>query len=197
MMMTTVAKRSKRKRPASKRKRPRRRLGVRNAEGIDLMPSAEAVSAAASEQTTFNRLGYTAAGWGGAAIVGALAARLGYRPRTIAVVLGAAGAVALAKAKDKDVQSLGAGAFGAGGSQLVLQSFPPNRDVKPDDKPKDAPKQDQQPPQPQSQPQGRQAAFGGSLAPGALDAAFERARAAVALDADGHGHEHDHDRSYY
>jgi hypothetical protein len=192
MTTTSSAKRAKRKRPSHKRKRarPHRQPGVRNAEIVEVVPAGDPMITAAPAQTTFNRVGYTAAGWGGAALLGAIAARMGYHPRTIAIVLGSAGVLALARAKDKDVQSLGAGAFGAGGSQLVLLSTPAQRDEKPDDKPKDSAKQERpQPPAP-AQPSGRQAAYGGSLAPGALDAAFERARAAVAVDADGHDHEH-------
>jgi hypothetical protein len=161
--------------PAARRKSK----GYRNA-APRFAPSRSAASKAPIE-TALERLGQlvpTALGMGAASIGGALATRWGFHPQTVAIGLGLAGVGLAAKAETREWQRAGLGAFSAGGSQFILQAL-------------------RKSPQPPSQVASRPAparknAELGALPPGALDAAFERARAELAVSGDPYAHEHDH-----
>lgn len=158
--------------------RPHARRNYRNAAPRSPTPRSPG---GAPEETTVDRLGYVGYSAVGAAIAsvgGVLATRLGFHPRTVAIVLGATGVGIAATTKDARLQRAGAGAFSAGGSQLLLLAFRGQ-----DPAPKVALKEPQPAPRPRS-------ADIGALPPGALDAAFERARASLAIDADSHMHGH-------
>ena len=114
-------------------------------------------------ETALHRLGYTAAGAAGTALVGSFLAREGWAPKTIASALGAVGAGLAWKGDSATIRSLGAGAMSAAGSQLALMMI--------DDHGK-------QPAPAPAPPVKRQA---DALPPGALERAFERAKAHLAL----------------
>ncbi len=116
------------------------------------------------EDTTTRRLMYTAGGAAGTALVGSFLATQGWAPKTIAGLLTAAGGVAAWTSADPMVQNLGAGAMSAAGSQLALLMFD-GRDHH------DAPAKVRQ-------------ADANDLPPGALEAAFERARSQLSVAAD-------------
>lgn len=73
--------------------------------------------------STVQQLVFTAAGAAGSALLGAILARKGYAPKTIAGVIAAVGA-AFAGISDSDaLRALGAGAMSGSGAQLVLMLF--------------------------------------------------------------------------
>ena len=147
-----------------KSKHPARRSGHRNAGG----PPAPRAKRSEAE-TTLHRLGYTAAGATATALVGSLLAHEGWAPKTIAGALTAVGAALAWRGDDPMVRSVGAGTMAAAGSQLALMLIN-DRETKP------------RPPAPQAAlPPKRQAE---ALPPGALEAAFERARARLAMATD-------------
>lgn len=129
----------------------------------------------APKETPLGRLVFTVGSAVGGSLVGALAAR--YRllsPQNVAIIMTAGGgALLLYKNATPRARSIASGALSAGGSQLVVQALvsapPPPVPVKPV-----AVSQTQSAP-------GRSNADIGALPPGALDAAFERARSELAL----------------
>jgi hypothetical protein len=123
-----------------------------------------ATKPAEPEDTNLRRLLYTAGGAAGTALVGTFLAREGWAPKTIAGLLTAAGGVAAWTSEDPTIKNVGAGAMSAAGSQLALLMFD-GRDEK------DAPAKPRQ-------------ADLNELPPGALDAAFERARSQLSVAAD-------------
>ena len=66
------------------------------------------------------RLGYTAAGAAGTALVGSFLARQGWAPKTIAGALAAVGAGLAWKGDGSTIRSVGTGTMSAAGSQLAL-----------------------------------------------------------------------------
>jgi hypothetical protein len=148
-----------------KSKHPARRSGHRNAGGPPA-PRAKRNEA----ETTLHRLGYTAAGAAATALAGSLLAHEGWAPKTIAGALTAVGAALAWRGDDPMVRSVGAGTMAAAGSQLALMLINDRGDTKP------------RAPTPQAAlPPKRQAE---ALPPGALEAAFERARARLAMATD-------------
>ena len=114
------------------------------------------------EDTPLQRLGYTAAGAAGTALVGSVLATQGWAPKTIAGVLSAVGAGLAWRGDDAMIRSLGAGTMSAAGSQLALMVID-DRDRKPAATPAKKP------------------ANADGLPPGALESAFERARERMML----------------
>jgi hypothetical protein len=182
--------------------RPRRRQGIRNAAppGSRRARARAAVGAALraatpeQEETKFRRLGLTVIGTGVGSVVGALATRWGFHPQTTAIVVGASGLAMSALFTDprqRDYRNAGTGAFSAGASQLVLMLLKGMQDVAAQ-KQAAAQTASKEPARP---PQRQLAALPPAphFAPGALDAAFERARSALAVDADGHAYAYGHD----
>jgi hypothetical protein len=117
------------------------------------------------EETPLRRLGYTAAGAAGTALVGSFLAREGWAPKTVAGLLTAAGGVAAWTSHDPMVRNVGSGAMSAAGSQLALLMIDEH------DKPAQV-----------AAAQKRANADG--LPPGALESAFERARARMLVAAE-------------
>ncbi len=129
-------------------------------------PKPPSMSSAA-ESASIGKLGYTAAGAAGTALVGTLLAHEGWAPKTIAGVLAAVGAGLAWKGDGDTVRSVGAGAMSAAGGQLALMLIGERK------------------PQPPPVPQvARKNAD--DLPPGALANALERARMRFALDAESH-----------
>lgn len=115
------------------------------------------------EETALKRLGYTAAGAAGTALIGSFLATQGWAPKTIAGALSAVGAGLAWRGDEPMVRSIGAGTMSAAGSQLALMLI--------DDRgSKVAPKA------PVKKPSNSD-----ELPPGALESAFERARTRLAL----------------
>ena len=78
--------------------------------------------------TTVQQLVFTAAGAAGSAVLGAILARKGHAPKTIAGVMAAIGA-AFAGISDSDaLRALGAGVMSGSGAQLVLMLFAEHED---------------------------------------------------------------------
>jgi hypothetical protein len=120
------------------------------------------------EETPLRRLGYTAAGAAGTALVGTFLAHEGWAPKTIAGLLTAAGSVAAWTSHDATVRNVGAGAMSAAGSQLALLMMD-DRDKKPAQVATVAPVK---------------RANADGLPVGALESAFERARARMLVASD-------------
>jgi hypothetical protein len=125
---------------------------------------------------------------GGASLAGALAARWGFHPRWVAAGLTGAGALLMARynTKNKDAQAAAAGAFSAGGSQLVLMLL---QGAQAQEAAQQVASKGTQPSQPAKEAPRRQL---GALPPGALDAAFERARFTLTMDAEGREYAYGH-----
>lgn len=115
------------------------------------------------EETPLSRLGYTAAGAAGTALVGSLLARQGWAPKTVASALAAVGAGLAWKGEGSTIRNVGAGTMSAAGSQLALMVIDDHEEQK-------APASTKKKP-----------ANAGSLPAGALENAFERARQRLAL----------------
>ncbi len=151
----------------TKHKKKFRHVGLRNAAPA-AAPSrpriARAPRAKAESESPLRRLGYTAAGAGASALVGSFLAREQWAPKTIAGLLTTAGAIASWTSGDPMVQQIGSGAMAAGGGQLALMLL--------DDHEKDGEKP------------GTKRANADGLPPGALESAFERARARMAVMTD-------------
>lgn len=116
------------------------------------------------EETPLRRLGYTAAGAAGTALIGSFLASQGWAPKTIAGALTAVGAGLAWRGDEATLRSVGAGTMSAAGSQLALMMI--------DDRPRHATAPAKKP------------ANADDLPPGALESAFERARARLALSSD-------------
>ncbi|HWO21285.1 MAG TPA: hypothetical protein VNO30_21105 [Kofleriaceae bacterium] len=118
------------------------------------------------EDTPLQRLGYTAAGAAGTALIGSFLATQGWAPKTIAGALSAVGAGLAWRGDDAMIRSIGAGTMSAAGSQLALMVI--------DDRDKKQSEQKVATAKPRQ---------GGveELPPGALEAALERARMRLAL----------------
>ena len=114
-------------------------------------------------ENSMQRLGYTAAGAAGTALLGSFLARQGWAPKTIAGALTAVGAGLAWKGDGETIKSVGAGTMSAAGSQLALMMI--------DDRQKPAP----------TAAAGKKPANADELPPGALESAFERARERLAL----------------
>ena len=123
-------------------------------------------------ETPTKRLAFTAAGAAGTAFVGGLLAKQDWKPMTIASVLTAVGAAVAWAGNTHALQSIGAGTMAASGGQLLLQAM--------DDRYERALAELSKA---RKSPQPRQANTD-ALPPGALEAAFERARMHAALTSD-------------
>jgi hypothetical protein len=133
--------------------------------------TARAPRAAKADETSMHRLGYTAAGAAGTALVGSFLARQGWAPKTIAGALTAVGAGLAWKGDGSTIKSVGAGTMSAAGSQLALMLID-DRDAKKPTAPTVAVV--------------KKPANADGLPPGALESAFERARERLALVAGEH-----------
>lgn len=128
-------------------------------------PSAPRSPRARQEpETSMNRLGYTAAGAAGTALLGSFLARQGWAPKTIAGALTAVGAGLAWKGDGSTIKSVGAGTMSAAGSQLALMMI-----------------DDRQKPAAAATVATKKPANTDELPPGALESAFERARERLAL----------------
>jgi hypothetical protein len=127
-------------------------------------------AAARPEDPSMRRLGYTAAGAAGTALIGTFLAHEGWAPKTIAGALAAVGAGLAWKGDGETVRSVGAGAMSAAGSQLALMMI--------DDGGR---KKETPPPKKPANAEGMPA--------GALEAALERARMRLALTDEEAAHE--------
>jgi hypothetical protein len=116
-----------------------------------------------ADMTPLKRLGYTAAGAAGTALLGSFLAREGWAPKTIATALTAVGTGLAWKGDAETTRSLGAGTMSAAGSQLALMMI--------DERGKPTA------PLVATAPAKRQA---GELPEGALERAFDRARMRLA-----------------
>jgi len=115
------------------------------------------------EDTALRRLGYTAAGAAGTALVGSFLAKQGWAPKTIAGALSAVGAGLAWRGDAETIRSLGAGTMSAAGSQLALMLI--------DDRDKKV----------TTAVAAKKPANADELPAGALESALERARTRLAL----------------
>jgi hypothetical protein len=134
-------------------------------------------------ETTMMRIAYTAGGILGASLAGVLATRFGFHPGAVASVITGVGSYAALKGDALPrTRSIALGAAAVGGSQLLFMNFagaqaaPAPTSVN----------QNHAPPTIAVRPKNADL---GTLPPGALDAAFERARAELALTHDAYTHE--------
>ena len=126
----------------------------RNAAPSIPRPRAHA-AAKPEDETPLKRLGYTAAGAAGTALIGSFLAREGWAPKTIAGALAAVGAGLAWRGDASTIRSVGAGAMSAAGSQLALMVIDDREHKKPSN--------------------------ADELPPGALENAFERARERLSI----------------
>ena len=145
-----------------KKKHKHKHHKYRNAAPRNLAPRAPRVGKP-GEETNMHRLGYTAAGAAGTALLGSFLAREGWAPKTIAGALAAVGAGLAWKGDGSTIKSVGAGAMSAAGSQLALMVID-DRDRKP-----------------ATTVAVKKPANSDGLPPGALENAFERARERLAI----------------
>ena len=120
------------------------------------------------QETSLRRLGFTAAGAAGTALVGTFLAHEGWAPKTNATALAAVGAGLAWKGDESTIRSVGAGAMSAAGSQLALMIM--------DDREHKAATVAAAVP-------AKKPANAGELPPGSLESAFERAKARLVLSA--------------
>lgn len=125
------------------------------------------------DHSSMRRLGFTAAGAAGTALVGSFLAREGWAPKTIATALAAVGAGLAWKGDEESIRSVGAGAMSAAGSQLALMLIDDR------DKPSAASSGSSTTASASTPP--KKPANAGELPPGALESAFERAKARLAM----------------
>ncbi len=145
-----------------KKKKNKYKFKHRNAAGPPRAPRAP--RAGKADDNSMHRLGYTAAGAAGTALLGSFLARQGWAPKTIAGALTAVGAGLAWKGDGSTIKSVGAGTMSAAGSQLALMMIDDR------ERPAAAPKVATKKP-----------ANADELPPGALESAFERARERLAL----------------
>jgi len=120
------------------------------------------------DESPMHRLGYTAAGAGATALVGTFLAKQGWAPKTVAGALAVLGGGLAWKGDSATIKSVGAGTMSSAGGQLALMML--DEYGKPASPTAIA----------LAQP-GKRLANVEGLPPGALESAFERARAQVAL----------------
>lgn len=145
-----------------KKKHKKHKGNYRNAApALGARPRKKAV-----DETPLRRLGYTAAGAAGTALVGSFLATQGWAPKTIAGALTAVGAGLAWRGDEPTIRALGAGTMSAAGSQLALM-------VIDDRERKMAPA-----------PAAKKPSNSDELPPGALESAFDRARSRLALSSD-------------
>ena len=138
--------------------------------GAQRNATPRAPRAAGTDETALRRLGFTAAGAAGTALVGSFLAHEGWAPKTIATALAAVGAGLAWKGDESGVRSVGAGAMSAAGSQLALMIMD-DRDHKSATTSATASAAAKKP------------ANAGELPPGSRESAFERAKARLARSA--------------
>ena len=130
----------------------------------------------AEQETPSGRIGWTAAAAAGTVVLGAFLAREGWAPKPVAAALTAVGAGLALKGAGASTKSVGLGAMAAAGGVLTLLT------MRPEDK--DKSKEENvaagqgRPPTP-ADVQTRRASDG--LPPGALESAFQRARAHLVM----------------
>lgn len=126
-----------------------------------------------TDETAGHRLGYTAAGAAGSALLGAFLARQGWAPKTVSGALAAVGAGLAWKGEGSTVRSVGAGAMSGAGAQLALMVLADHEDAK---KPATTA-------MPSSATTAKRIANADSPPPGAVETAFHRARERLAMNA--------------
>ncbi|HEU0029892.1 MAG TPA: hypothetical protein VFQ53_04610 [Kofleriaceae bacterium] len=146
-----------------KHKKHKTKHVYRNTAPASAPRAPRAPRAKTGEDTSTRRLLYTAAGAGGTALVGSFLARQGWAPKTVAGALAAVGTGLAWKGDGSMIQSVGAGAMSAAGSQLALMLI--------DDRDRKAP----------AATTAKKPANADELPPGALENALERARTRLAL----------------
>lgn len=152
---------------AKKKKKHHNFIKHRNAA-----PRAPRAASKQDPETSTHRLGYTAAGAAGTALLGSFLARQGWAPKTIAGALTAVGAGLAWKGDGSTIKSVGAGTMSAAGSQLALMmiddhsAHPAHATT--------------------TVATAKKPANADGLPPGALENAFDRARERLALVAGEH-----------
>jgi hypothetical protein len=155
----------------AKKKHKKHKHRFRNAGPRNVAPARNITprtprSAKQPDETPLRRLGFTAAGAAGTALVGSFLSSQGWAPKTIAGALSAVGAGLAWRGDDPTIRSIGAGTMSAAGSQLALMLI--------DDRGRKV-----APAAPATAV--RKPANADELPPGALENALERARQRLAL----------------
>ena len=129
-------------------------------------------------ETSLHRLGYTAAGAAGSALLGSVLKRQNWAPKTVATVLGAVGAGLAWKGEDPTIRSLGAGVMSAAGGQLAIELFADHEKHKEE---KDKEKETEKAKDKKDDKAEARLSNADALPDGALQSAFERARMRYAV----------------
>ena len=157
----------------AKKKNKHKKQQYRNAAPRAVTPRAVTPRGprADKDETSLRRLGYTAAGAAGTALVGSFLSREGWAPKTIATALAAVGAGLAWKGDESTIRSVGAGAMSAAGSQLALMLIDDHEHKVAAAAP------------PPTADAAKKPANAGELPPGSLESAFERAKTRLAISA--------------
>ena len=157
----------------AKKKNKHKKQQYRNAAPRAVTPRAVTPRGlrADKDETSLRRLGYTAAGAAGTALVGSFLSREGWAPKTIATALAAVGAGLAWKGDESTIRSVGAGAMSAAGSQLALMLIDDHEHKVASAAP------------PPTADAAKKPANAGELPPGSLESAFERAKTRLAISA--------------
>ncbi|MCX5743005.1 MAG: hypothetical protein NT062_10965 [Proteobacteria bacterium] len=155
----------------AKKKTKHKKQPYRNAAPPRATTTPRAPRAPKDDDTSLRRLGYTAAGAAGTALVGSFLSREGWAPKTIATALAAVGAGLAWKGDESTIRSVGAGAMSAAGSQLALMLIDDHEHKVAAAAP------------PQTADATKKPANAGELPPGSLESAFERAKTRLAISA--------------
>jgi len=129
------------------------------------------------DETASHRLGYTAAGAAGSALLGAFLARQGWAPKTVSGTLAAVGAGLAWKGDGSTIRSVGAGAMSGAGAQLALMMIADREEAAKPAKVATATTSSA------TGQGGKKLANDESPPPGAVEAAFYRARDRLAMAA--------------
>ena len=154
----------------AKKKHKHRKQTANQFRNAPPLRAPRAVGSRTKEETPLRRLGFTAAGAAGTALLGSFLATQGWAPKSIAGALSAVGAGLAWRGDDPTLRSIGAGTMSAAGSQLALMLIDDRHDKPPPDKKKPT--------------ESKKPANADELPPGALEAAFERARSRLALSSE-------------
>jgi len=195
-MPNPTAHRTPRKRNANPKAKPKHKHPpprFRNAGPPAPRPPRAPAEPVITKTEALSHLLQTVAGTAGASFAGAGAVKLGFHPYFVSGGLGVVGALVSWLSGKQFTRHVGLGAASAAGSQLLLMAMNPGPTP-----PKaiaitpPAPPQLAVAPTHAAAPVRPKNADLGSLPPGMLDAAFERARSELAVASDGYPHDYAH-----
>ena len=155
--------------------RPKAKHGLRNAASVSAMPRARAATKADKAPTDWHHRAWQVAKLGGGMLAGALTCAYVARqdwlpPKTITAATTAVGGALAVGGESDTLRWVGAGAAAAAGGQLLLLAVDDQLQSRP-----------AEPVVSKDKPPAKKPANADGLPPGALEAAYERARRRLAM----------------